>query len=275
MAGPDPGLLDAVADAVAARFSGRLLVAGICGAQGSGKSTLATALVRRLAGDGLRAAALSLDDLYLGRAARAARAARTHPLFITRGVPGTHDIALGLATLAALERGEPAALPRFDKGADEPLPQGRWPRAPAATQVLVLEGWCLGAAAQPPADLAVPVNALEAAEDPDGTWRRHANDQLGGPYRALFDRPDLLVLLAAPAFEVVARWRDEAEEALRRSGAPAAMDPAAMARFVQHYERLTRHVLAEMPARADIVARLALDRSLAGLVRRDDMKRTG
>ncbi len=40
----------------------------------------------------------------------------------------------------------------------------------------------------------------------------------------------------------------------------AVMDAAAIARFVQFYERLTRHMLAEMPGRADLVARLDNDR---------------
>jgi D-glycerate 3-kinase len=39
------------------------------------------------------------------------------------------------------------------------------------------------------------------------------------------------------------------------------MDGAQLDRFVQHYERLTRHILAEMPGRADLVLHLAPDRS--------------
>jgi D-glycerate 3-kinase len=30
--------------------------------------------------------------------------------------------------------------------------------------------------------------------------------------------------------------------------------------FIRHYERLTRHLLAEMPARADVLVRLDADR---------------
>jgi D-glycerate 3-kinase len=43
------------------------------------------------------------------------------------------------------------------------------------------------------------------------------------------------------------------------------MGEAALARFVSHYERLTRHILAEMPARADCAVRLAADRSVLGI----------
>ncbi|MCW1381319.1 kinase [Novosphingobium sp. KCTC 2891] len=247
-------LADAVRRQLALPRPPRPLVVGLCGAQGSGKSTLAAALVRALNEAGIPAATLSLDDLYLTHAERRSLAATVHPLLGTRGVPGTHDLQLGLDTLDAVARGEQAPLPRFDKGEDDRTPRGTWSTAPLATQALVLEGWCVGALPQPPTALSAPVNVLERDEDPDGRWRRYVNDQLAGPYRALFERIDLLVLLAAPGFDIVARWRGEQEEPLRREG--RGMNNAEIARFVMHYERLTRHILAEMPARADLVLRL-------------------
>lgn len=239
-----------------------LFVLGICGAQGSGKSTLVAALAERLTREGIRVATLSLDDLYLTRAARQELARDIHPLFATRGVPGTHDVPLGLATLDALARGESVALPCFDKAADDRAPEALWPRAPADTQVLLFEGWCLGAAPQPDGDLAVPVNALEAEEDPAAIWRRHANAALAHAYKPLWDRIDRLVLLAAPGFEVVAKWREQAEAELRAKGGAALMDPAGIARFIQHYERLTRWIVEEMPTRADLVVRLGPEREV-------------
>ncbi|MBN8482926.1 MAG: hypothetical protein J0L88_15180, partial [Xanthomonadales bacterium] len=62
----------------------------------------------------------------------------------------------------------------------------------------------------------------------------------------------------APAFDVVAGWRDEQERALRRRRAPHAMDAAALVRFVAHYERLSRHALRTLPILADVL--VALDR---------------
>jgi D-glycerate 3-kinase len=232
------------------------LVVGICGAQGSGKTTLVAALAQALEAEGIATAALSLDDLYLTRAERQELARTVHPLFATRGVPGTHDVALGLEVHAALERGAAARLPRFDKGSDDRAPIEIWPSAPADTQVLLLEGWCLGARPQSPAALAVPVNALEAEDDPESVWRSHANAALAGPYQDLFARIDLLALLAAPGWEVVARWREQQEAELRATGAARAMSPAEVQRFIQHYERLTRWILEEMPGRADLVVRL-------------------
>jgi D-glycerate 3-kinase len=38
------------------------------------------------------------------------------------------------------------------------------------------------------------------------------------------------------------------------------MDAAAVAAFIQHYERLTRHILTEMPGRADLTLYLDPDR---------------
>lgn len=260
---------DALLDATAAWLApllreapaGRPFVLGLCGAQGSGKSTLAAGLAERFE----RTAILSLDDLYRTKAERVALARTTHPLLATRGVPGTHDVALGLATFDALGRGEAAALPRFDKACDDRAPTGRWGHAPAGTRLLIFEGWCIGAQPQPEAALIEPINALEREEDAGGLWRRAVNAALAGEYQRLFARIDRLMLLAAPGFEVVRGWRIEQERELRARAAPDApglMGDAEVARFIQHYERLTRHILAEMPARADCVARLAADRSL-------------
>ncbi|MFM5955524.1 MAG: division plane positioning ATPase MipZ [Novosphingobium sp.] len=262
---PDPRLVAAVASRIDAALaaSGALLVVGICGAQGSGKSTLAAHLAGQLADRGLRVATLSLDDLYQTRAERMRLAAQVHPLLATRGVPGTHDVALGLATLDALARGEPAPLPRFDKAADDRVPADAWPLAPAGTQVLLLEGWCLGA--RPQADVSDPVNAFEAAEDPNAVWRSYANTALAGDYQQLFARIDLLVLLAAPGWDIVAQWREQQEAELRAGGGARVMSPAEVTRFIQHYERLTRWILEEMPTRADLTVRLGENREVLSL----------
>lgn len=262
----DPRLGDALCKRIeeALRSAPRLpLVVGICGAQGSGKSTLTDDLAQRLRQSGRTVATLSLDDLYKTRTERQRMAREVHPLFATRGVPGTHDVALGLETIAALERGEAAPLPRFDKGADDRARRETWPVAPSGTQVLLLEGWCVGA--QPQADVSVPVNALEEAEDPQALWRSHANTALAGDYQQLFRRLDLLVLLAAPGWGVVARWREQQEAELRQRGGTAVMSPAEVARFIQHYERLTRWILEEMPSRADLTVRLGENREVLSL----------
>ncbi len=262
----EPRLTDTILtriEAALARPHRAPLMIGISGAQGSGKSTLVAALAEQLTAAGRRVATLSLDDLYLPRAERLRLAEQVHPLLATRGVPGTHDVALGRSTIAALERGEGAPLPRFAKGLDDRLPSTEWPNAPENCEVLLLEGWCLGARAQ--ADLAASVNALEAAEDPTAIWRSYANTALAGDYQHLFARIDLLVMLAAPDWTVVAKWREQQEAALRITGGVAVMNPAEVARFIQHYERLTRWMLQDLPARADLVVRLGADREVLAI----------
>lgn len=255
------GSADAALVRVAACFIGRaltthegLLILGICGAQGSGKSTLAAALAAEMAGRDVATACLSLDDLYLGRAERAQLARDIHPLFRTRGVPGTHDVALGLRLIRELRAGRAVQLPRFDKARDEPWPKMAWPMAPAATRLLLLEGWCVGARPQPCAALVHPVNMLEQVEDPDGRWRRHWNCFLAGHYQTLFAEIDCLLMLKAPGFDVVARWRHEQEQAIPVMEQRMSMEE--VERFIQHFERLTRWILESMPASADMVVPL-------------------
>lgn len=247
---------------IAARRGPGAFVLGINGAQGSGKSTLAALLARVLGeGFGWRVAVLSLDDLYRTRAEREALAQDVHPLLRTRGVPGTHDVALGLRVLDALKGGESLDLPSFDKAADDRRPVVDWPRFEGPADVVLFEGWCVGAHPQSEADLAAPVNDLEALEDADGPWRRHVNDQLTGAYADLWARLDALVFLQVPSFDHVLAWRGLQEQRLAAAGAPPErlMDAAALRRFVQHYERLTRAMLLDLPQRADLVLSVGED----------------
>ena len=235
-------------------------VVGLCGAQGSGKSTIAAVTAHLLGARGLSTAVLSLDDVYLGREARQWLADQTHPLLAVRGPPGTHDVALACAILDGLAGPGQIALPRFDKARDERRPPSTWDHVEGPVNVVLFEGWCVGARPQPALDLLAPLNDLERHSDPDGGWRRTVNRALAGAYQALFARLDTLVLLAAPSFDVVQTWRTEQEHKLiARTG--AGMTDAEVAIFIQHYERLTRWILTEMPARADWVVRLDAERT--------------
>jgi D-glycerate 3-kinase len=255
-----------LADLIAAQ--GKPLIVGINGAQGSGKSTLCVFLEVLLAERGLTAATLSLDDLYLGKADRQKLAREIHPLFATRGVPGTHAPALGMAIFDAVKAGVSLDLPRFDKGTDDrrPAPQ----HVPGPIDVLLFEGWCVGCAPEADEELLDPVNALERDEDPDGVWRSVANLWLRGEYRDLFNRLDLLVMLKVDGFDAVIANRRKQEDKLRaaRPNAPGLMDEAALARFCQHYERLTRHMLEDLPRRADVVIEIGPDHMPTRLAKR-------
>ena len=238
----------------------RTAVIGLCGAQGSGKSTIAAVTVKLLAARGVSAIAISLDDFYLTRNARERLAREVHPLLAVRGPPGTHDVALAGAALDQLRAKGKVTLPRFDKATDNRTPRGTWETVKSPMDVVLFEGWCVGAVAQGVGALREPVNALERNEDPDAIWRTYVNDQLNGPYQPLFGRMHDLVMLEAPSFEVVAGWRAEQEAKLRaRTG--SGMSEAEVMRFVSFYERLTRWTLAEMPARADWVITLDAERA--------------
>lgn len=253
-----------LAERIAAGPSGQ--VVGVCGSQASGKSTT-TAVVRRLLEmKGLKVALFSLDDLYLTHAQRQGLATEIHPLFATRGVPGTHDVALGEALIESLRKPGEIAIPAFDKATDDRRPQVEWARFQGPADVVLFEGWCVGARPQADADLIQPINALERERDAEGVWRRRVNAELAGAYQGLFGRLTSLVLLAAPSFEVVLGWRLEQEHKLRdrlvREGGDTSrvMDDQAVETFIRHYERLTRHILADMPLHSDVVIRLGADR---------------
>jgi D-glycerate 3-kinase len=245
------------------RLSDSMVVIGLCGAQGSGKSTAAAVLCELLNQQDLPAMAVSIDDFYLPRAQREELARSVHPLLLTRGVPGTHDVELAQAVIESLAEGGVTRVPVFDKAIDDRLPRAQWRSLEGPLRAVILEGWCVGALPQPKAELAEPINALERDEDADGRWRGYVNAALEGRYRALFSRLSPLVLLAAPSFEVVLDWRSEQEHKLRerllREGGDASrvMSDSQIARFISHYERITRHILTEMPARADHL--IALD----------------
>ena len=126
--------------------------------------------------------------------------------------------------------------------------------------MIVFEGWCVGSTALPEGEIWEPVNRLELEEDCDCAWRRYVNDQLTTTYRSLFEKIDALVFLRAPGFDAIYRWRLEQERKLAASvGADGmrVMDDASLARFLQYYERITRHNLVTLPSRADVV--LSLD----------------
>jgi D-glycerate 3-kinase len=271
-------LLEAILQARARRRRG--LVVGLCGPQGSGKSTMALDLETRLREEsGLSVARLSLDDLYLPGRARVRLAAEIHPLLRTRGVPGTHDVARGVALLEGLPAAAPGArtsLPRFDKGLDEPVEPAREHVFEGPADVVLFEGWCIGARPEAPAALVAPVNELERTADPEGRWRRYVNEQLAGPYQGLFAPLEMLIMLRAPRFEQVYAWRAQQEhelaarlQAAAAAGAAAggarAMSDQELRNFVMHYERLTRHMDAEMPPRADFVLELDAQRRVLAL----------
>jgi D-glycerate 3-kinase len=242
------------------------IVIAIHGAQGTGKTTFAKFLAFYFGNfHGLNGTQISLDDFYLTRSERIRRASAIHPLILTRGVPGTHDVALAMSTISKLKRLKPAELlplPSFDKAADDRKAKQDWPVAVGVQDFIIFEGWCVGSQAEPVSVLEAPINQLEEKEDPLAIWRTAVNKTLNEDYRELFSLNDILVFLKAPDFETVLQWRSEQEMKLgQNAGTDRShiMLPDDIARIVQYLERITRHDLRELPKVADHV--FAFDRA--------------
>jgi len=235
---------------------------GISGGQGAGKSTLSRLVVEACDRTGLRACVVPLDDYYLPRAERLALARRVHPLFETRGPPGTHDVALCREHLLALGGPGDVEMPIFDKGRDDRVETRR---RTGPFDLVLLEGWCVGARPVVDAALVSPCNRLERDEDADGVWRRYANAELARGYAALWRELESLVFMGVPDLDAVRRWRleQEVERPVDRR-----LDAAAIARFVAHFERITLELAADLPGRADWTVVLAPDHSIASIRRR-------
>ncbi|MEE4173874.1 MAG: kinase [Xanthomonadales bacterium] len=236
---------------------------GIGGAPGTGKSTLARLLaylsVPPAGGPHLAPRVLSLDDYYLTRTERMRLTETVHPLLGQRGVPGTHDVDRLFRDLDALLHGSAPRVetPRFDKGADDRLPEGRMVETGLRPGAVILEGWFVGLAPQSDQALKDHVSPFERVEDEDGRWRRHVNGELARFDRRFSRRHPVRWMLCPPDWPTVAewRWRQEQELAPDRRLLDG---PEAVNGFLQPFERLVRHQLATASRTADLV--LWLDR---------------
>jgi len=232
------------------------------GGQGSGKTTLSyflQVLLRKACAR--KSIAFSLDDIYKTREDREVLAKSVHPLCRVRGVPGTHDIQLGLDTLDALSVAEPntlTSIPAFSKLLDQRKSKVNWEIFKGRPDFIFFDAWCGGARPVSENDWMPPINDLEIEEDPDGVWSKWSNRELAGDYQRLFERFDLLVTIKLPNMEDVyeSRWLQEqtlAKTLIEAELREKIMTRAQVDRFVMHYERLTRYVQEEIPAYADIV----------------------
>lgn len=254
------------------KSAGKPLVIGINGVQGSGKSTLADLLSFILSTHfQLNTISLSLDDFYHTRQERQALAVEVHPLLMTRGVPGTHDVALAHATITNLQSNDlPVLIPRFNKATDDRAPQSKADEIIQSVDIILLEGWCLGAQAENEKDLLNPVNDLETLEDPDMTWRYYVNMQLTNTYPKLFNLIDIWVMLKAPSFECVFNWRLEQEDKLRAktSDQQHVMDAKQVARFIQFYQRITENTLKSLPDKVHYLYKLDDKREVMSITKK-------
>ncbi|MBA59530.1 MAG: kinase [Gammaproteobacteria bacterium] len=171
-----------------------------------------------------------------------------HPLLITRGPPGTHDVKKLSQVIESLRSGFPARSPVFDKVLDDRVKQDRLIE-PAP--VLVCEGWFLGAVPQSIYALDQPVNEFERIKDKDGIWRSWVNDQIV-LYKEIFFS-DVLIFLRAPSFGASITWRraqeaenEEVSETKRRRNSFDVEE------FLKHFERLMLWINEDLPTRSQI-----------------------
>lgn len=240
----NPDLVDLVGRLIADGPKDRPPLIAVVGAQGSGKTTLAREAAGRFG-----AAQISIDDVYLTRAEREALARGVHPLFLTRGPPGTHDLGLLQDLIDRLSTAGPddeTRIPDFDKRGDDRWPPDRWRRFRGRPSAILIDAWCLGALPEDAAALGAPLNALERERDPDGGWRRAVNDFVAGPYADFVARFDAVLFLQAPGFDVVLDWRCQ-QEADLLGVAPDDLpqdERRRLAGFIEYFERITRRMLA-------------------------------
>lgn len=250
---------------------------GINGCQGSGKSTLCDYLKQYLQTKyQFNVVSMSLDDFYLTSDERKTNASNIHPLFTTRGVPGTHDVKRlenTLNLLAKLTQGQELILPQFDKLTDEPLANEVCPKVIGTVDIVLFEGWCWGIPAQHDIDLNAPINGLERRYDPSLVWRRTVNQTLKQHYMPLYKKMDFWLMLQAPSFACVYQWRVEQEQRMLYRQAVSsgkAMSDKDIANFVQYFQRLTEYALVELPSNMDRVFKLNANREVVSVEKRSN-----
>tara|TARA_B100001013_G_scaffold326181_1_gene238630 strand:+ start:3651 stop:4592 length:942 start_codon:yes stop_codon:yes gene_type:complete len=234
----------------------------ITGGQGSGKTTLSD-FVQLVIKKGFYRSTVgfSIDDIYKTKEEREELSNSIHPLCKTRGVPGTHNIQLGLDTIDSLCNAGNSTLtpiPAFSKLLDQPLPRKDWKCYEGRPDFIFFDAWCGGARPISEKKWKPPMNNLEKEEDPHGVWSKWSNQELAGDYQDLFDLFDLLLMIKVPSMGHVyeSRWLQE-QTLAKRSKNPESkkriMTKKQVYRFVMHYERITRYIMKEIPFIADIV----------------------
>ena len=248
------------------------LFVSVNGAQGSGKSTLTEFLKVILETAYERSAvSISIDDFYLTRQQREHLSKTIHPLLLTRGVPGTHDLPMMEQVFKDLLAGRSVYLPRFDKAQDDRLIETT-PALQTSVDIILFEGWCNNSLPESQQSLSVPVNELEINEDPDGSWREFVNQQLKLYQKKVFSLADLKIMLLIADFELVYQWRKKQEDKLRGKQSVSdnkVMNEQQLQRFIQHYERITRNNIAELPGKVDIVLPLNKDHCITEIRMQD------
>ena len=241
----------------------KTLILGLAGGQGSGKTTISSILSIILKKYfKLNVFIISIDDFYKTRKDRKILSDRKHPLLITRGVPGTHDIDLMLDFFKKVKskKFKNLEVPKFNKAIDDRYKKNLWYKIKSRPDVIIFEGWCVGARAQSNSQLKKPINSLEKIYDQEANWRTYVNQQLKNKYKVLFKQLDGLLYLKAKNFNLLKKWRLKQERKLwiqtKNKKNLKIMSSGDIINFMQTYQRITQQMFKDAIKSSSIIMNL-------------------
>jgi len=237
---------------------GKTLILGFSGGQGSGKTTIANILKIILRKFFKRKIYVtSIDDYYKTYVERKKMSEKKHHLFETRGVPGTHDMFFLKKFFKRLKntKFKKILLPKFDKSNDDRLKRKYWYNVSKKPEIVILEGWCVGAKPQANPLIKKPINELEKYEDANLTWRSHVNEKLKREYKKIFAMIDFFIFLKIPNFNMVFKWRLLQEKKMKKrlKFGKKIMSYIEIKRFIMFYQRITLQMVKDLSKSASIV----------------------
>ncbi len=235
-------------------------IIGLTGGQGSGKSTISIILKIILKEIyKLETVIFSIDDFYKTIKQRRSISKKVSHLFLTRGVPGTHDTKLLMDCFKKLKnkKFKKLLIPKFDKSIDDRLPKKKWQKIKKKPNIIIFEGWCVGATPQKNKELSIPINILETEKDKNNIWRKKVNYELKTSYKKIFNLVDEFIYLKVPSFKHVLKWRLLQEKKLKmRSKGKKIMTDEQIKNFIMYYERITKHMLKNFSSIAKVVIKI-------------------
>ena len=239
------------------------LIVGLAGGQGSGKTTISSILSLILKKYfKLKVFKISIDDFYKTKKQREILSKNKHSLLLTRGVPGTHDIKIMLDFFRKIKTKnfKSLKLPKFNKANDDRYKKKHWYKLKSRPDVVIFEGWCVGAKPQSLRLLKKPINALEKAYDKSLKWRRFVNLQLKTNYKKLYSQLDSLLYLKVKNFNLLKKWRIKQEEKLWLKAKSRKnlkiMNKKEVINFMQTYQRITEQMFKDAPKYSSIIMNL-------------------